>query len=232
MLDIDKSTDFSYLCRFFDALQLSFNGSVDIFTPNHDRLLEKCFRNLGILFTDGYGEELEDGTRIWTPQALQNENFTKLIKLHGGLDWYYVSHNYILSDISKYNAVYGSHIAYNIAPNILAGTYNKIQDYTRGIFNWLYCEFRRQLRLANRLVVSGYGFGDYGINTAIWEWLYLNKENRIVIIHREPEELKFIGPILLGNHSKDLRRQIIVIKKFVDKENSVTLEEVLQKLSN
>lgn len=74
-------------------------------------------------------------------------------------------------------------------PILLAGTSNKIQDYTRGIFHELHCQFRQSIDNADQLLVSGYSFGDKGINSQIINWYYAKRGRRLIIIHPNPENL-------------------------------------------
>ena len=63
-------------------------------------------------------------------------------------------------------------------PLLLIGTFNKVAEYSRGIFLDLHHRFRSTLREADRLVVCGYSFGDKGINTAVIEWYYAKRGRR------------------------------------------------------
>ena len=55
---------------------------------------------------------------------------------------------------------------------LLVGTFNKVSEYSQGIFRELHYRFRRTLHKADQLVVCGYSFGDKGINSEIIEWYY------------------------------------------------------------
>jgi len=55
---------------------------------------------------------------------------------------------------------------------MLVGGFNKILNYTGGVFADLFCAFRSALYRTTELVISGYGFGDKGVNRAIIEWLH------------------------------------------------------------
>jgi len=75
-------------------------------------------------------------------------------------------------------------------PMFLAGTFNKMLQYTSGIYAELLCQLYRNLRHVSILIVCGYGFGDKGINTQIVEWMYYSNRNTMVLIHAQPEKLK------------------------------------------
>ena len=72
---------------------------------------------------------------------------------------------------------------------LLVGTFNKIPDYTGGIFRELHHRFRSTLREADRLVVCGYSFGDKAINSEVIEWCYAKRGRRFLIIHPNRDEL-------------------------------------------
>jgi hypothetical protein len=70
---------------------------------------------------------------------------------------------------------------------LLAGTFNKMLDYTRHIFLELHYQFYRALERSTNLVVCGYGFGDKGINGRIAEWMCVTPEvarRRLAVIDR------------------------------------------------
>ena len=75
-------------------------------------------------------------------------------------------------------------------PAFLTGTFNKMLQYTSGIYAELHYQMYRSLRRVQTLIVCGYGFGDKGINTTIWEWVDSLGDNQIVVVHPEPEKLK------------------------------------------
>lgn len=74
-------------------------------------------------------------------------------------------------------------------PKILIGTFNKIYEYTESIFSNIYYQFKALLGRSQNLVVSGYSFGDKGVNSAILEWLYSDRKNKIIVIHKDPDTL-------------------------------------------
>ncbi|MDA3813374.1 MAG: hypothetical protein PF570_03885, partial [Candidatus Cloacimonetes bacterium] len=73
---------------------------------------------------------------------------------------------------------------------ILTGTFNKLIDYNSGIFSDLFCLFSSKLDQIETLIISGYGFGDVGINTKIIEWYYKNSKTKIILIHKNSDGLK------------------------------------------
>ena len=56
------------------------------------------------------------------------------------------------------------------------------------------------LRGVNRLIVCGYGFGDKAINAYIIRWLYESRENRLIVVHPEPDRLVESARRAVGRH--------------------------------
>src|SRR3972149_5724684 len=87
MLD-KKPLRLDYLGCIKDACQDSELSNVDIFTLNHDTVLEQCLK--GIQFTDstdGFGEPIND-VRYWNPDLFESGSFkVRLFKLHGSINW-------------------------------------------------------------------------------------------------------------------------------------------------
>ena len=72
---------------------------------------------------------------------------------------------------------------------LLIGTFNKVSEYSKGIFRELHYRFRWMLHDADQLVVCGYSFGDKGINSEIIDWYYAKRERRFLVIHPDRDEL-------------------------------------------
>ena len=50
--------------------------------------------------------------------------------------------------------------------------------------------FFSELERNNNLIISGYSFGDQGINTRIINWIFKHNDRRMIIIHPDIEYLK------------------------------------------
>lgn len=74
-------------------------------------------------------------------------------------------------------------------PVLLVGTFNKISEYTSGMFRDLHHKFRSMLREVDKLVVCGYGFGDKGINSEVVGWYYTKRGRRFVVIDPDRDKL-------------------------------------------
>ena len=177
--------------------------TLNIFTLNHDLLLEHYFRDQDIPFVHGFDAVIKN-VRYWNPTLFDaNVDGIRLLKLHGSIDWYRFqpigSNNWYDEMIGTYQGKYPSdaHAPNDVRletvdprPLLLIGSFNKIPEYTRRIFLDLYYEFRRLLDRSTILVSCGYGFADKGINEQILEWLYGDRKRRIVLVEPKHEYLQ------------------------------------------
>ena len=163
---------------------------IDIFTLNHDTVLEQFFENYGHGYNDGFQID-KDNFNSWFPQKFDNNDIIKLYKIHGSVNWqYYNQESWEDNRISKI-ALSKLH-RFDIISNalIIIGTHNKMSDYIKDLYLELYYRFYKSLNSHNLLIVVGYGFNDRGINQKIFNWLF-NPENKIIIIDPKVDEIKF-----------------------------------------
>lgn len=180
-----------------EFLSASRPSPLRVATLNHDTLLDRFFAKKKVL--DGF-RSFSQGTEIFDPACFETEDAfrVQLLKLHGSIDWF------------RYKSTNGDDLAIRVKNGdrdhikddaghdlfrptgrlLLAGTTNKELAYGSGIFLELMFQFHRLLRDTNLLIVSGYGFGDKGINNRIWAWLEARPENRMIILHARPDELR------------------------------------------
>jgi hypothetical protein len=150
---------------------------INIFTLNHDLLLESYLSQEKLPFSDGF-----DVNKKWV--GIYNRKF-RLLKLHGSIGWYYHAGNDDYEDfISK--AYYRD----NLRPMLLIGSLNKLVAYNRGLYFKLHVLFYQYLKNSKYLIISGYGFSDQGINSRIIDWLFSSRENRIILIHKDINYVK------------------------------------------
>lgn len=156
-----------------------------IFTLNHDTLIEQYLRTNKIPFSDGFVNE-NDNVRIWNPDSYKEK--INLFKLHGSIDWsYFESDDPYEKKVCIYNTPQRG--LGTDSPVLIMGSFNKLREYSRGAIFDLQCLFSRYLNECNRLIISGYSFGDQGINSRIINWLYGSRDRKIIIIHKNEEEL-------------------------------------------
>lgn len=153
-----------------------------IFTLNHDTFIEKYFKVEKIHFGNGFVKH--DSTKeIWQPESYDNDFKMNLFKLHGSIDW----DEYISTDPYERTIYMTGKKPKN--PQILIGSFNKLIGYNSGINFELQCLFWKYLNQCERLIVSGYSFGDLGINSRIINWLYKTNSRRMIIIHPDEKNL-------------------------------------------
>jgi hypothetical protein len=202
---------------------------IDIFTLNHDTIIEQCLSQNGIRVTDGFGAPLNE-VRYWNPKMFEDESSkVRLFKLHGSLDWFWFrtlegnSYNVTLGiplgqDIQHTKDPQGKmQILHDGRPLLLAGRFNKMLRYTSGIYAHLHWQFFHSMYYTLRLVVCGYGFGDRGINNQIVDWMYSLSDHTMTIVHPEPEKLKRASGISKYWYEWTNQNRLNIIPKPIEK---------------
>ncbi|MBI4523009.1 MAG: SIR2 family protein [Deltaproteobacteria bacterium] len=232
------ATTLNHLSFIYDAYVNPQYDIIDVFTLNHDCLIEKYLRSRGVIPVDGFGEP-DPKVRYWNPGVFQNkESKINLFKLHGSVDWYRLrpwGYGWeqeaigILPEGADPSRLHLDRV--DGGPRILIGTFNKMLEYTGGVFLDLLWQFRHRLRLTTDLAVCGYGFADKGINTQLVEWIYSNSANRICVVHPQPVSLGNSARGAIKNKWEDWEkdRRLIVVPKRVE---CVTFEEIREALAH
>jgi hypothetical protein len=175
--------------QIVQAAQDPFVSRMEIFTLNHDLLIEKALRLAGIPFVDGFVPVLDD-LRSWDRESfVKSPEKVRLNKLHGSIDWFDMPSSnggpsrVCIATNGDINHTKGSDcLPFADNPAILIGTFNKMLDYTTGIYADLFCSFRTALSTLDKLVISGYSFGDKGVNASFEEWTRQSGKRRVLII--------------------------------------------------
>ncbi|AFM26678.1 SIR2 family protein [Desulfomonile tiedjei] len=233
LLESTKPTNLDYLNCVRDAscdLKTSF---LEIFTLNHDTILESYLEKQNIEYTAGF-EPPENGYHYWSPKAFSDSSHkVRLFKLHGSVNWFRYKptaatgindpvgiaddgrHWLIKSPSGELRRRYARNRG---RPVLLVGTFNKMLEYTNRIFADLFFEFRRALSQTDLLIVSGYGFGDQGINAQVVEWMNSSKKKKIIVIHQDPDGLKWRsrGNVLTRWDDWVRDRQLATIEKWIE----------------
>jgi hypothetical protein len=71
----------------------------------------------------------------------------------------------------------------------LVGTFNKIRDYSLRPYFDLQATFRRQMDKVDYLMVSGYSFGDKGVNAVLSEWMDASTHSKLLVLHADGDQL-------------------------------------------
>lgn len=167
----------------------NFEGC-DVFTLNHDLLIEKVLEGDGLQFVDGFG--VPDGdVAWWKPEVFKQSSRHYFLKLHGSIDW----HEYegglaktLASDRYNAHTACGERLDPQARSRILVGTFNKIRDYSRPPFFDLQATFRQQMEKVDYLMVSGYSFGDKGVNAVLSEWMYKRTQSKLLVLHTNGDQ--------------------------------------------
>jgi len=168
-------------------------GNIDLFTLNHDLLIERELDRACVPFADGFGEK--DGDVAWFDDSWDTDNPVRLYKLHGSLDWYKLAcpgggerFAKALPVPARCQNHDGEQLRrLNSDPLFLSGGVGKDRLYGLGLFGEVFHKFHDELRRHHTLICSGYGWSDKGINSRLWQWLHLGIDRRIVILYNENE---------------------------------------------
>jgi len=175
---------------------------LDIFSVNHDLLIERQFEAIQMPFADGFGQREGDVRKFawsWDPSVP-----VRLYKLHGSIDWYPFNfpngerqfarvlgkNTGLVGDPEHSKDETGTYLSLtNNVPLILAGTTDKERRYGFGLPGEIFFEVHKQLQNHHTLICSGYGWADKGINNKIGQWLSRDAGNKLVLLHETPEEI-------------------------------------------
>lgn len=208
---------------------------VIIVTLNHDTLVEQLLARAGISVVNGFG--IPDGDVRWYDDAHYevSDARVKLIKLHGSIDWYDFERGprtlpgtLIRGDIATAVDGGGNRLQLSsITPSFLSGG-EKEAWYQHGIYADLHFRFHQALRQCQRMVMSGYGWGDTGITNQIDRWLEQKPSSRLVLLHESPEEIVARSPIAAKSYEGLLRRrQLIPIRSWMCDTSLATVSPTL-----
>ena len=140
---------------------------MNLFTLNHDTVLEQYLAGAGIEFTDGL-ESTENGYLYRSPDVFEHStDKARLFKLHGSRDWFRYEPNaatgrndpvgkaideryWLIKDLD-------GNLQWRFCGRsiLLVGTFNKMLQYTDRIFADLFCQLRRTLRETDFLIGPG-----------------------------------------------------------------------------
>lgn len=197
--------------------------SINIFTLNHDTVIEQFFESKKINYNDGF-EKYDDDFCFWKPELFDRRNRINLYKIHGSVNWHFFD-EYSWADrrICKVSPqVFWREPKRSV---LLIGTDNKLYEYIRGAFLELYYRFYKNLLHTNFLIVSGYSFGDAAINEKLFDWV-LQENNKMIIIDPCVDNLKFKMRFVL-NSEWDKKEKIIPIQEYSENITWSQIKEYL-----
>ena len=179
--------------RIIESICKEFNISC-IVTLSHDVHLEKFLGSQGILLADGFSDDTSSVVRHWNGDFSSRKNKIPFLKVHGSISWFEnlkTSEIVMLHNTQQidYSVIDDFFRGVGARPNMLIGTFNKISEYTRGMFLDIYYNFRCKMNKADTMIICGYSFGDKAINGEIIYWYGNKPGRRFVIIHHCPKRL-------------------------------------------
>jgi hypothetical protein len=205
---------------------------LNIVTLNHDTLVEQFLSQNAIRFANGFDQP--DGDVRWYCDASYDVSKVRvrIFKLHGSIDWYSFGLNgrtamLLGSEPRAARDAAGNHLRVNgPGPSFLAGL-SKPVAYQRGIYTDLHHRFHEMLRLCDRMVMSGYGWGDHAINCRLESWLD-RTGNQLVLLHPTPEDLTYRSLIVVSAFDGWMHsRKLVQIRKWMSEVRQDDLEEIL-----
>ncbi|NBV98861.1 MAG: hypothetical protein EBR67_05040 [Proteobacteria bacterium] len=206
--------------KFWDHLFKS--EKINIFSLNHDLIIERILEQKSKDFQDGF--ELKNGFQEFTDNFPDN-NKINFLKLHGSINWFNVSGSdrnfYVNSKNTRIESM--TYMYSNLLENsqeslfinqraFLTGTQNKYEEYLMNIYSDLKWHYKRLLKDTEKLIVIGYSFGDYGVTTEIINWMHKKMDAKLIIIDPDANTLLKTG-FLMPRLKKAFPERITAINK-------------------
>lgn len=172
-------------------------ANIDIFTLNHDILLETYFKKENKKFNIGF--EKSGSISVFNRDLLAKTGGLNLYKLHGSIDWFVFQDKNGSSNLYCVPLDYDAQIDryYKLderlgltdgLPHFLIGTFNKMLNYLSGVYEIVFDIFKNRILSADKMIISGYGFCDKGINMHISH--YINQSDKeLIIVHPDKKQL-------------------------------------------
>jgi hypothetical protein len=171
--------------------------NIDIITLNHDTLVEE-FLGGADYWTDGFernessprGNEYDPLDFFMENEAFADPKKVRILKPHGSCNWF----QYRVNDTNKwvacrrnYEPIFrgenGNHFTENpFTSGILSGSFTKERSYSLWYTGVMFRNAYRILHEYDRVICSGYGWKDFGINEMFIEWIQRNPQKRILIL--------------------------------------------------
>jgi hypothetical protein len=176
------------------AVDPSITG-LKIATLNHDSLIETLLIESGVEFDDGFGQP-EDGIRYFSRDLFRNTSRISLLKLHGGWNLVEVLFQHSKYKLNKLGLQASDNPQYrpdplgrHLEPFFLIGDELKAMDYWTDIYRDFFIVFDEWLESNDTVVVSGYGWRDWAVNTILRDWMRRHPERKLVFLHQNLQKL-------------------------------------------
>ena len=166
---------------------------IDICTLNHDLVLEQFLDSKNIPYSDGF---IKSGDFYEFANKWENRksNCVNIYKLHGSIN-YFEFHDEtgsenkpIKFDGDPYH-LFEEFDQLEILPSFLSGNLTKEMDYLFGFSLKMVHKFIDLLNQYDKIIISGYGWGDRGIDLILLDWITFNKKHpKILVLHRNKKD--------------------------------------------
>jgi len=214
----------AYVAKRYDK------GRVDIFTLNHDLLIETVLKDGEVAYTNGFAATAvphpdgEGEHYLFDRTLFDGDIKARLFKLHGSVDW--ADRGRSRFDIESSMADFTGILP---APTVLIGTLNKDQAYGRGTYREMDFRLHEALYSTNTVIMSGYGWGDSGVNERVLDWLVSNNVNRILLLEQDHEFPRHCDVWTRHEIERLIgKKQILVEGKYLC---DISADELMRKLS-
>ena len=195
---------------------------LNIVTLNHDILVEQVLTQHQIAYTDGFVTGEEENLRIFKDFYAESEKI-KVLKPHGSVSWWRRGG----SQVVQSEDIFNPNLRLGRCPSFLTGV-GKINSYNQGIFADQHFRFVECLRNNCTIVMSGYGWADLPYNFQFLNWLNKRAENRLILLHQNPEALAESSLELTQVYNKYVKDgKIIPIRKWLSDTNLSELSKYL-----
>jgi len=192
------------LDSILDLIDLLGPENCDIITLNHDTLIEQLLENRHN-WTDGFDSKVDvyredpEGNRIeqrldcLSEKSFLDSRKLRIVKPHGSCNWFRLKPNGvwetgILRDGWHQDLFDSDNRLIEDNPfesGLLSGSFTKESSYLRGSTGIMYRHAYRILHEYDRVICSGYGWRDPGINHMFLEWIQINSDKRIAVLHSD-----------------------------------------------
>jgi hypothetical protein len=199
---------------------------LNIFSLNHDTLVEQFFSKNDMPPVDGFSFETDGDIRYYDPEVYDHDKRISIYKLHGSINWLNIAGRLAIStnvDSDHSRNADGEYVSIpERKPQILTG-FNKPLYYNRGIYAELHCRFLQILNATKQIIMSGYGWSDEGINDLLLSWLAKDKENRIIMLYNEKQSSDWKTNMSFRYEQLMERNQLVTTNKWLCE---TTLEDI------
>lgn len=137
-------------------------NKVDLYTPNYDLALEYVLDKLGIEYSDGFTGFVN---RRYDPKSLQTAGSTRLVKIHGSVNWVFDDADKIIKEVQPHFSPEGIVDIPNTEHVLIYPTAQKLYQ----TYNAPYSELMRSMldrfeSQRNVVIVLGYRYADEHLN--------------------------------------------------------------------